>query len=559
MIGQIVNYRYEVLEKIGDGEMFSAYRARDKVMNRLVALKILASDLAGHEDFAAAVAAGYQEVASLSHSAVARVLDVECSPQSCFVATEYARGINVKERIRRAGPIAVPLALDIIIPVLEALEYAHANKVVHGDIRSNDIIVSPDGEVKLTDFGLASALTKYPGIADKYRMRSVHYQAPEVVEGALPTPAADIYSVGTVLYEMVTGGVPFDGTTAMAVGLKKVKESPNPPRSVNAAVTKSLNEVILRALERDPESRYANATAMLADLRAIRDALRVGQAPQIAGATAAPKREPESPEPVEAPGDGIRSMLRWLLLFFAVAVLSLGITVYYYSQRNEVRVPPLLGKTFDEAEAAAKDLGITIENDGDMYCDNYATGQICFMAAAAESMAPRNTVVRVKISKGPSHVSVPELTGKTEGDADREAAAAGFAIGKTTEQYNDKVPVNSIISQDPPGGMKREPGTAINLVISRGPKPEPITTQGEASGQNQRTFGISVSVPADADGPQDVRIVTIDDNGENTAYEQVHDPGDRFIAKITAYGSSPEIKVYIGDKLVDDEIKPMNH
>ena len=538
MIGQIVNYRYEVLEKIGDGEMFSAYRARDKVLNRLVALKVLNNDLAAQEDFAAAVVAGYQEVVSLTHGAIARVFDAECSPQSCFVATEYARGINVKERIHRAGPISVPLALDIIIPVMEALEYAHANKVVHGDIRSNDIIVSPDGEVKLTDFGLSSALTSYPGVADKYRMRSVHYQAPEVVEGGVPTPASDLYSIGVVLYEMVTGTVPFEGTTAMAVALKKVKDAPTPPRSINAAVTKTLNEVILRALEKDPENRYARAGDMLADLRVIRDAMRVGQAPQIAGpASAARHAEAEHEEPVEAGERSLKSQFLLLFALFVVVVIVLGgATMYMNLHNKEVRIPPLLGKTMDEANAAVKDLGITLEDDGEMYCDNYNTGQICFMAPPAETMAPSNTVIKIKISKGPRACRCRTLRAARNRMRIADATEAGFIIGKVTDQYNDKVPVNSVISQDPAAGTKK--GTGLAYQSGYKPRPEAdaesLLSEGESARQSQRAFRIFVTVPANADGAQDVRVVTIDDNGENTAYEQVHEPGERFTTTVTA-------------------------
>ena len=190
MIGHVINHRYEVLEKIGDGEMFSVYRARDKVLNRLGAIKTCSASVADDTCFRQAVRDGYLAASDLNHPNIVRVFEAESSDEQTHVVCEYVRGTNVKERIARAGPISVPLALDIIVPVLEALEYAHANHIVHGDIRPQDIIVSPDGEAKLTDFGLSSALRRCPEIADHFAMRSAFYQAPEIAEGAAPSPSS---------------------------------------------------------------------------------------------------------------------------------------------------------------------------------------------------------------------------------------------------------------------------------------------------------------------------------------------------------------------------------
>ena len=555
MIGRIVNYRYEVLEKIGDGELFSVYRSRDKVLNRLVALKILNKDLAANPEFAAAVESSYRDVAGLAHPNLARVIDADSSMGDCVVACEFARGINVKERVRRAGPVPVPLALDIAISVLEALEYAHANNVVHGDIRPQDIIVSPDGEVKLTDFGLARALAAFPTIADRFRMRSIHYQAPEVIEGNPPGVESDIYSVGVVLYEMLTDALPFDGSSAISVALKKVKEIPVAPRSINAAVPKSLNDVVMKALEPQPKDRYPTASAMLADLRALRDGLRVGQ-PTVAVESAVPNREIAEAAPAVEP-DSLSRGYWWLLALFVLAVtVSFGVALLVARPRAQIQVPQFVGKTWEEAQAEAEAHGIELIDDGRVYSDTYEAGKICSAVPPAGTMIPRGDArVRVKISLGPSTVEVPDLVGMTEADANEAAVKAGFIIGKVKQQYSDKVPVNAVISQDPEPGLRRAPNTTIDLVISQGPRPrptEPIEEPPAAVGTGERRFNVDIEVPPDADGPQEVLIKVIDANGESTAYREIHDPGNKFRTTVTAQGSDVRIKVYIGGELVKD-------
>ena len=159
----------------------------------------------------------------------------------------------------------VSKALDIIIPTLEALEYAHANKMVHGDLRSQDILASPNGEIKVTDFGLSAALRECPDVSDNLSMRSIHYEAPEVAEGAAPSSVSDLYSAGVILYEMLTGSLPFEGATAVAIALNKSKQIPTPPRSLNASVPKSLNDLVMRAIDKSPQERFASASEMLAD------------------------------------------------------------------------------------------------------------------------------------------------------------------------------------------------------------------------------------------------------------------------------------------------------
>ncbi|MCE5315555.1 MAG: protein kinase [Armatimonadota bacterium] len=552
MIGQIINHRYEVLEKIGDGPIFSVYKSRDKVLNRLVALKVLSKEVAGGSECVDAILGGYRNVAGLSHPNIARILDADYVQNECFVACEFARGINVKDRVRRAGPIAALNALDIITPVLTALEYAHANRIVHGDIAPQDIIVSPDGEVKLTDFGLFPAVSGCTAVSDKCAMRSVHYQAPEIAEGAAPSPSSDVYSIGVIIYEMLTGQLPFAGATAISVALKKAKEIPTPPRSVNTAIPKSLSDIVMRAMETAPQDRYQSISALLADIKAVSEALRTGRPVIVGGPHAAVAKEP-----ADVPDQTMKSRFIWLVVVFvAVVLVSLGLTMFLSGGKAQVRVPPLLGKTWEEAQFIAQENNIKLVDDGRAFSETYAAGQICAVSPAAGAMVPADSPeVKVKISTGPSTVEIPDLTGLPEARANETAVHAGFTIGNVKQEYSDKSPMNTVISQDPPAGIRRAPGAAIDLVISNGPKPESesdSSSESASSESRSHRYKVNVEVPADADGDQEVQIVVVDDHGETTAYQETRQPGDKFSEIVTAYGSSPTIKIYVGGELVKD-------
>ncbi len=558
MIGEIINYRYEVLEKIGDGQIFSVYKTRDKVLNRLVALKSLNEEAASNREFAAAVKAGYQSVASLDHPSIARVLDADPESEGNFVACEYARGINVKERIQRAGAMQVSTALDVIIPVLEALEYAHSNRIVHGDLRPQDIIVSPDGEVKVTDFGLSPALRACPDVADRLGMRSVHYEAPELAEGSAPAVSSDLYSVGVILYEMLTGSLPFDGPTAISVALKQAKDIPEAPRNLNTSVPKSLSDLVMRTLEKAPSQRYPSARAMLEDLRALRDALAIGK-PVSVEQPAYLQQAYSKRDDGQSEGLLSRSSYVWLIAMFVVVMAAVTwITYYVQTGDAKVEAPYLLNLTVEEAQEKAREAGITLEEDdaGAIYSNEVEEGKIAVQFPGPHAKMPRDkAVVKYRLSKGPSGRRVPDLVGMPETEAYRTAEEAGFTIGKVATEYSDRVPVNQVIRQDPEKDVLAPIESSISLVVSLGPKPTDSITDDTSlePESSSRDFQVAVTVPSDASGDQEVRIVVNDSRGESTPYQAMHQPGDKVSQTVTGYGSHVRIKVYVGGELVSDK------
>jgi len=553
LIGEVIDYRYEVLEKIGDGALFAVYKCKDKVLNRLVALKVLNGEFAARTDFASKLAENCRRSAKLTHPGLARVLECESNNNTTTIACEYVRGVSVRERIRRESVFSVSGSIDIMLKVLESLEYAHSVGVVHGDLRPQDIIVSPDGEVKLTDFGVAESLRAFPDIADRLSMRSIQYQAPEVTEGAVFTPSSDIYSFGAIFYEMLTGHTAFDGSTTLAVALKKVKEPPAPVRQINSEVPKSVNDLVMRCLQVDPRQRHSNITALRSELTAIRDGLfRTGKG-KISGAE---KQQDLAYADIQQTSGSRWKEIGLLTLLFVGVVLIMMFTVFYFwGNTKKIAAPQLVGLTWDAASEAAQKAGLVLVEDGRGHSDTYPAGQICEQSPApGEYITSRRPEVKVKLSEGTSWTAIPDLTNLGEGEARDTAIKNSFNIGKITEEYSSTVPPNSVIRQDPEPGMQRAPNTNIDVVLSKGVKPPvaaPVqTTQPttESGSGKEQTFNIEVEVPESGDSPKNVKIVVKDDTGENTVVDDMQ-PSGTYNYDVTTYGAKPNIQVFIDGEL----------
>lgn len=551
------------MEKIGDGTIFTAYKARDKMLNRLVALKMLKPELQPNKNFSDSLCAGYRAASALNHPNIARVLDADDGASGCFAVCEYVHGVSVKDRVSRGGALAVPLALDIFVPVLQAMEYAHAAGMLHGNLRSDDIIVSPDGEVKVTDFGLANALAASPEVANAYVMRSVHYEAPEMSEDGAISAASDIYSLGVILYEMVTGSLPYTGNTAIAVAVKRMKEPPIAPRLHNTGVPKSLSDLILKAIEVTPGSRYKDISSMLADVLAIREAVRVGRS-AVPVAAASSRRVIEEDEDVDDYPRGRSVALRLtalVLLFVAVVVITLFATLRIKNKGPVVtNAPEFVGMTITQATAEATRLGLKIQQQLTAPSEGYAAGQIFEQTPGPGELIPRNDpTIRVKVSSGSVAVVVPNVVELTESEADNAITQAGLTVGASTQKSSETVPVGSVISQEPPAGGKVPQKTPINLVLSTGPKveqteptPTPTPTEDDDIPSKEQSFNVNVKVPDSAPEPQEVRVVVNDQEGERVAYQEDHQPGEKFSFRVTGKGTPVRIRVYVGGDLLGD-------
>lgn len=553
MIGSVVNYRYEILEKIGDGSFFSVYKARDKVLNRLVAVKILHSKYAEDEQFAQRICSEIHASSELSHPNITRIYECDRQDNVWFVATEYVRGINLKERVKRIAPMTVSGAVDVAVAVCEALDYAHRQGFVHGDMRPHNILVSSEGLVKLTDFGIAPALATFPTVQASNMFQSVHYMAPEVAEGKPPQPASDLYSLGVALYEMLTGTLPFDAETPIGVALKHAKDPPQPPHELNAGVPKGLETIVMKALEKSPGARYNSARAMLNDLLEVRDALRTGRPIR-------PEARETRTEPVEERPSGLlANAFKSLMLLVVVALVVGALIAVYFSMSNppEVGVPDLVGKILEEATAIADQVGLELVEVDESYNDRFDEGEIMLTSPIAGMRVKKGSRVKVWVSKGSRYAEVPDVTEMSEDRAREAILKANLTIGDVNNIYDDRVPIGCVIRQSPRADTKHDRGTAVNLVLSMGPKPpeEPVAEEQTTDESGRREFDVKFTVPDDSSDPSRVKIVVIDSMGQSPVYDEQLHPGDPVETTVYGYGSRVEIRVYLNGEEVSRRIQ----
>lgn len=567
MIGQVVNYRYEILEKCGDGSFFAVYKARDKVLNRLVAVKILLPQYAANVDFAERVIAETHAVSQLSHPNSVKIYEADHQNNVYFIAMEYIRGIKLKDKIRRLAPFSPAQALDLTIAIGEALQDAHAHSITHGDVRPQNVLVTSDSQVKVTDFGMASALSSFPSVQSGAILRSVQYMSPEVAEGKVARPSSDVYSLGITLFEMLTGAVPFDGDTAIAIALHHAKDAPPSPRALNAGIPKSVEAIILKAMEKAPEDRYRTMQEMLQDLRAARQNLTTPNAysAEVEPRPVAPKHVETEVEEREAP-TLLSKALKVAFVLFALGLVALSAMLAYlfsgFGNPGDVDVPTLVGRTFAEAEVAARQAGLNLIEVERTFKDEYPEGQIWMTDPEAGYRVKKGKTVRVWISKGSKFARVPDIVGMSQDKGTSEITGAGLVVGTVTQEYSKRNP-GDVTRQSPAPGTTLERGKTVSFFISMGPEPgdpedlntDTETTSGTESTATERKFTVTVPVPSSGPQVQRVRIVVEDENGEQTPYDVDHQAGDIVRQVVTTVGKPATVRVYIDNTLWSEQKK----
>ncbi len=271
MDGIVLGNRYELLEKIGEGGMSEVFKARDNKLNRFVAVKILKKELCDNHDIVEKFKGEATAVAALSDNNIVNILDVGTQDEINYIVMEYVKGKTLKDIIKQVGKMNYETAISVAIQIAKALDCAHRNNIIHRDVKPQNILVTEDGVMKVTDFGIAKSSNSETITNTSTIMGSAHYLSPEQAKGNFIDCRTDLYSLGVVLYEMVTGNLPFQADTAVTIALKHLQEEVVPPKSVNSKIPESLNQLILKSMEKDPIKRYQNAKEMISDLQRIKD------------------------------------------------------------------------------------------------------------------------------------------------------------------------------------------------------------------------------------------------------------------------------------------------
>ena len=485
MINRTLTDRYTIMESIGTGGMAYVYRAYDEILDRSVAVKMLRDDVVVHNDdfrdFIARFRMEAQSVAKLSHPNIVTMYDVGHDGDIDYIVMEYVDGETLKKKIDRDGALSEKEALRIAREIAEALEHAHENRLVHCDIKPHNILITNTGRVKVTDFGIAQAATstaKHTNVG--FIMGSAPYLSPEQARGQMADARSDLYSLGIVLYEMLTGHAPFSGQDPVIVAMKQIQEIPTPPSSWQTNISPLAEAVVMKALEKSPSNRYQTMGEMIVDLKAA-EALHAedvrlqsdSECPTILLPRITDEQLEESaPTRAETRNGSPNSSnkKKWGIAIAIVLIASflLGSFLAYgkFWSSEDVIVPNVVGKTIDDAKHILSENKLRVSVT-EQFDDNVVEGVVISQTPDANSHVKEDRTITIYVSKGEEVVVVPDVRTLALREAELTLHNAGFIIGRI-EEVNDKtVPNNTVIDQNPRSPAQIKKTQKIDLIVCR--------------------------------------------------------------------------------------------
>ncbi len=479
IIGELFDRRYRLERRIGTGGMADVYLAEDETLGRQVAIKILADRYTQDEGFVERFRREATAAAGLNHPSIVSIYDRGEADGAYYIAMEYIEGPTLKEEITSRAPLPEAEAVGYAQQVLQALEFAHRRGVIHRDIKPHNMMLTPDGLLKVTDFGIARAANQVEMTEVGSIVGTAQYLSPEQARGQTVGPQSDIYSLGVVLYEMLTGEVPFTGSSAVEIAMKQVNERPVPPSQKNRLVSPAVEAIVMRALAKDPSMRFRSAREMADELERARRGLGVSQdtqqATQVIGAYEAAQATQvmgAAPTGVMPPPGGPppaqprRSALPWILvILLLIASAVVGYIVYQQLQTNQVKVPDVAGFTEQQAKSQLQQAGFTTTTQRQA-SKKVPSGQVIGTDPAGGSEADKGSQVTIFLSTGPKSVNLPDLHGKQLNDALQILSKKGLPPPVTTP-IPSKLASGLVVRTDPkPGPVK--PTQVVTLYYSNG-------------------------------------------------------------------------------------------
>lgn len=476
MTGKILDERYELIEKIGSGGMADVYKAKDILLDRIVAVKILHSSFAEDNDFIVRFRHEAQSAGKLSHPNIVGIYDVGCDGDVHYIVMEYVEGETLKQYIQNHPNIPIDTAVRIAIEIGYALEEAHANGIIHCDIKPHNVLLTRTGKVKVTDFGIARAINSSTVLDKQSILGSVHYLSPEQAAGDKITAKTDIYSLGIVLYEMLTHHLPFEGETAVSIALQHMQGDIPRPTKYNPAISPMLEECLLTALQKDPDKRYDTVSDFISELKIAQGFTTTIYKPASHDLTAMtrpiPKKEVRTHK-VQRETKLTRFITNlpqkyiWIgmavlfIICFAWAFFSFG---NFWSSEN-ITVPNVVGKPVEVAETTLKKLDLKVSVD-EIASDDVPAGQVISQTPAAGTNVKARRIIHLTVSKGGSAMLIPDLKGLTLEQAKERLDKMGLTLGAVENGNDPDKPSDVIISQSPESGAKATKGTRVNIVIN---------------------------------------------------------------------------------------------
>lgn len=515
MIGKILGNRYELLQCVGEGGMSFVYKARCRKLNRFVAVKILKDEFKNNEEIVRRFKKEATAIANLSNPNVVNVLDVGTQDDINYIVMEYVEGKTLKDIIKEKGALPYEVAISIGIKVAKALECAHKSGIIHRDVKPQNILVTEEGVVKVTDFGIAKSMDSSTIAHTNSVMGSAHYFSPEQAKGTYTDYRTDLYSLGIVLYEMVTGVVPFNGDSPVTVAVKHIQEKAIPPKNINQNIPNSLNDLIMKAMEKDPVNRYQTAKEIIGDLEKIKKDPNITissksaedeeQFTRVMSPVVVPKTETNNSEPDEDDEDDDdeyyeddedeeenniqnkpqktlnknKKKSPILMILVTILVVALGITLGFLGMkkftegRKDVKIPNIVGEKAEDAKSKLEGLGlkvleVTEESDQEK-------GIVLKVDPNVDSTVKSGSEVKLTVSGGEAQIKVPNFAEMNLDSVKRTLKSLGLEIGTVNEEYSDSVPRGEVISQSPNANESVDKGSKVNVTISKGKEIKNIT------------------------------------------------------------------------------------
>lgn len=497
LIGVNLGNRYEIIEVLGTGGMAVVYKGRDIVLNRIVAVKVLKPEFNSDEEFVKKFQKESQAAASLSHPNIVNVFDVGFSHDVHYIVMEIVNGNTLREYLNNMqGFMKEEAVINIGLQVASALAQAHQNDIVHRDIKSQNILINEHGSVKVADFGIARAATSATIVNTKEVIGSVHYASPEQARGGFVDARSDIYSLGILMYELITKKLPFEGDSPVTIALKQIKDDMPNPKLINPDITDGMASIIHKCTEKIPNDRYQSVSDLMEDLKTLRfnksfvvenqdyDIHHTQIIPKLTDEDFSAhetkkvpvrKNEINTNEEVEMPmKQPLKNKLNMTLVILAALVLSMLIFAAVAVNKFQdifnvetVEVPNVEGMLSEDAVRALTDVGLKADVTEQRVHNEIEEGYIISQSIDEGSKVKEGYTVKLVVSSGGIQSIIPNVVQQTLTEAQVMIENDGFEVGEITYEFND-LPADMVISQTPKSGVKMPQGTVVNIVVSQG-------------------------------------------------------------------------------------------
>jgi serine/threonine-protein kinase len=483
MLSRTLGKRYEIVELIGRGGMAYVY----------VAVKVLREEYTENEQFIKKFDRESQAVACLSHPNIVGVYDVGVQDNIYYIIMEYVDGITLKQYLMRKGRLDYTEATRFVMDISNALRCAHENKIIHRDIKPHNILLTRDLVPKVADFGIARAITSSTVTMTNQTMGSVHYISPEQAKGGFVDERSDLYSLGILYYELLTGKLPFDEENTVTIAIKHIQEEIVPPKLLEPKIPERVNQIVVKLTQKKPDDRYQNTDELTEDLEAVLENLsfatgdgnHLGNDTHIireglfhventgSHATVRPDEEEDDDEyyyetPKETAARKKKRKIILISVFAAVAILAMGVMAFAFFSGKTVEVPDIKGKTTAEAKTTLEKLDLVLEVEKEVYNADIEAGQIITQNPESGKELQSGKTVKVTVSKGVKTGTVPSVIGLSETEAVKAIETANFVVGEIKREYNSNYNADIVFQMNPNGNTTANEGTKVTIYVSKG-------------------------------------------------------------------------------------------